>query len=199
LNIFLKRAPLLATTCLLASCATTTIQSTGSPLQHPLCDAEGPDTSITVLWSPKWRPDQKEPPLRETAALRGIEQYFKAQACIKTLVIRRVALPAQHERLTDAQILAMAHEAGDAPNRVILLVVRELGPRLLLGLPSLIEGGTEVVLEVRVTAQDSTTSLANFRTHWQKGGPFYIKGVKTLGADMETTLGVAFSNPQKTQ
>ena len=93
----------------------------------------------------------------------------------------------------------MAHEAGDAPNRVILLVVRELGPRLLLGLPSLIEGGTEVVLEVRVTAQDSTTSLANFRTHWQKGGPFYIKGVKTLGADMETTLGVAFSNPQKTQ
>jgi len=93
----------------------------------------------------------------------------------------------------------MAHEAGEAPNRVILLVVRELGPRLMIGLPSLIEGGTEVILEIRVTAQDSTTSLANFRTHWQKGGPFYIKGVKTLDADMKTALGMVFSNPHETQ
>jgi len=199
LNTFLQRSIFLAAAGLLAGCATTTIQSTGSPLQHPLCNAESPGTSITVLWSPKWRPDQKEPPLREAAALRGIEQYFKAQSCIKTLAIRRVALPAQHERLTDAQILAMAHEAGEAPNRVILLVVRELGPRLMIGLPSLIEGGTEVILEIRVTAQDSTTSLANFRTHWQKGGPFYIKGVKTLDADMKTALGMVFSNPHETQ
>lgn len=93
----------------------------------------------------------------------------------------------------------MAREAGDAPDTVILLVVRELGPKLLIGIPTLIEGGTEVVLEIRVTTQDSTTPVANFQTHWQKGGPFYIKGVKTLDADMQTVLGMVFSNPRRPQ
>jgi hypothetical protein len=31
---------------------------------------------------PHWRPDQKEPPLREAAAQRGIEDFFAGLACM---------------------------------------------------------------------------------------------------------------------
>lgn len=189
----MKRSAVLAAIFLFASCATTKIQSNGSPLQKPLCDAGNQSASVSVLWSTNWRPDQKEPQLREAAALRGIEKYFKAQSCIQTLAIHHIALPQQHEHLSDATILAMARETGDQPDKVIFLVVHELGPKLIIGLPTLIEGGTEVVLEARVTDPKSATSLANIRTQWQKGGPFYIKGVKTLDADMQTVLGTIFS------
>jgi hypothetical protein len=179
--------------CLLAACASTRVQSTGQALAQPLCTAGGPSVSLSVLWGPQWRPDQKEPPLREAAALRGIEAFFRSQACVGPLAIHRVAVPGQPEALTDAQVLDMARAQGDAPDQVVLLTVRELGPKLIIGIPWLIEGGTEVIVESRVADARTGAALARLRTHWQKGGPFYIKGVKTLDQDMQTVLGLVFA------
>lgn len=172
----------------LAGCATTRIETTGTPLPQPLCAASSGNDAVSVLWATRWRPDQKEPPLREAAALRGIEAFFASQHCFRQVRIRHIDLPLAGEYPSAAQLVSLAGSDAAPPDKVVLIVVRELGPKLWIGLPKLIEGGTEVVLEVKVVNGVGAGSLADLRTHWQKGGPFYIKGVKTLDQDMQTTL-----------
>ena len=133
-----------------------------------------------MLWAPQWRPDQKEPPLREAAAERGMALYFQALPCANQVRIHRLNQDEAQTQLTADQALALARTKGDAPDKVVLLRVRELGPKLRIGLPTLVEGGTEVVLEAHVVQAQPASTLATRRMHWQKGGPFYIKGVKSL-------------------
>lgn len=170
----------------LAGCASTQVESTGAPLAQPLCTSSS--TRISLMWAPRWRPDQKEPPLREAAAERGMARYAQSLPCAASVRIHRL-LPAEaFTPLTAEEALALARAKGDQPDKVVLLTVRELGPKLLIGLPTLVEGGTEVVLEARVVQAHPLTTLAAPRMHWQKGGPFYIKGVKSLDLDMQTAL-----------
>lgn len=176
-------------TCLslvLTGCATTKIETTGTTLPQPLCNAASDGGSISVLWGTNWRPDQKEPPLRETAALRGIEAFFASQPCFKQVEIRRIDLAAAAAFPPLASALGRSERS--APDKEVLIMVRELGPKLWVGLPKLIEGGTEVVLEIKVANAGDTALLADLRTRWQKGGAFYIKGVKTLDQDMQAAL-----------
>jgi isocitrate/isopropylmalate dehydrogenase len=179
----------------LTGCASTRVQTTGQAMAKPLCETSAAKGSVSVLWGPVWRADQKEPPLREAAALKGIKAYFEAQACINPLHIQRVEIPADHAQLLGPKLIDLARAHRVEADRVVLLVVRELGPKLLIGIPMLIEGGTEVVLEAQVADRVSATSLAQVQTHWQKGGPFYIKGVKSLDQDMRTVLGLLFDPP----
>jgi lipopolysaccharide transport protein LptA len=70
--------------------------------------------------------------------------------------------------------------------------VRELGPVVkLLGSPVLVEGGTEVVLDIRVAVPATGESVADFRAHWQHGGPWALKGVATLEQDIGSALQAA--------
>ena len=57
------------------------------------------------------------------------------------------------------------------------------------GGPALIEGGTEVLVEVRVLNTATSESMADTRTLWRNGGTFVVKGVKTLDQDMSAALG----------
>lgn len=184
----------------LPGCASTTIASTGQPMQQPLCSspsqvAADTSVSVAVLWGPWWRPDQKEPPLREAAALKGIQQFFATQRCVTDVAIQRIAIPAQREELSDTALLDMAKALAPHTDKAILIVVRELGPKLRIGLPTLVEGGTEVVVDVRVVDARRQVSEAVVQTHWQKGGPFYVKGVKTLDQDMQAALASVFVAP----
>lgn len=72
--------------------------------------------------------------------------------------------------------------------RVLFIVVRELGPRLVIGLPGIVEGGTEVLIDVRVMNSLALESLASVQTSWRNGGTFVIKGVETLDHDMSAAL-----------
>lgn len=178
-------------TCLsiaLTGCATTHIETTGTTLSQPLCNAGSNSGGISVLWAANWRPDQKEPPLREAAALRGIETFFASQPCFQQLEIRRIDVAAAAAFPTQAQLPAAGRSERSVPDKMVLIVVRELGPKLWIGLPKLIEGGTEVVLEIKVAKTNDTALLADLHTHWQKGGAFYIKGVKTLDQDIQAAL-----------
>lgn len=184
----------------LSGCASTTIASTGQPMQRPLCSspylvASDTTVSVAVLWGPWWRPDQKEPPLREAAALKGIQQFFATQRCVADLAIQRIDIPTQRAQWSDADLLGMAKPLAPQADKVILIVVKELGPRLRIGLPTLVEGGTEVVVEVRVVDARRHVPEAMVQTHWQKGGPFYVKGVKTLDQDMQAALTSVFVAP----
>ena len=187
----------------LSGCASTTTDVTGQALQAPLCgSASAPapaSMAVAVLWGPSWRPDQKEPPLREAAALQGIQQFFATQRCLTDVAIQRITIPAQNARLSDAALLDMAKALAPHADKVVLIVVRELGPQLRIGLPTLVEGGTEVVVDVRVVGAQHQVlpAQAQFlaQVHWQKGGPFYVKGVKSLDQDMQAALASVFVAP----
>jgi len=58
---------------------------------------------------------------------------------------------------------------------------------------ALVEGGTEVVLELKVLDVHTGEPMANLHTHWQNGGAFVIKGVKTLEQDMSAALQAALA------
>lgn len=170
----------------IAGCAATQIETTGSKLAKPLCSTDRPIGSVVVFWQPQWRADQKEPELREAAALRGIEQFFSSVECTHTTAIQR--LPNNATPRSDAQLLQLAEGHFPHPDRTVYIVVRELGPTLAIGLPVIIHGGTEVVVEVRVLDPATSASIADARTHWRNGGAFVLKGVKTLGHDMTSAL-----------
>jgi len=177
----------------LLGCASTKVETTGVVPTRSLCQSNGESLSALVLWSPQWRPDQKEPVRREAAALRGIQNFFVNSRCVNNVDIRR--LPNEHsiEAPSDDQLLRLATATAPAPDIVYFITVRELGPKLLIGIPAIIEGGTEVVIDVRVLNVRTSESMASVRTRWQNGGKFVIKGVETLDQDMGAALRTTLS------
>jgi len=180
---------------LLSGCASTKVSVTGldaEQTRYPLCPKEPAKASIAVVWGTQWRPDQKEPLLREDAAQRGLVSYFSTLPCGPALSVQRLPAPFVLEDLSEQAAFAKLPGLARVANKVVLISVRELGPKLLIGLPTLVEGGTEVVFDVMVLDAKRGTKVAEFKTHWQHGGPFYIKGVKSLDEDMKMALTAAF-------
>ncbi len=162
----------------LAGCASTTVAVTPSP-QAAVCNGAA---GALVLGAPRWRPDQKDVADRELAAATGLEDFLRSSRCFAAPRWRREA---------DAGQIAEAAEAALASGRfaiVVTVLVRELGPLLKIGSSAaIVEGGTEVVLEVgEYTA--AVASRRRFSVHWQNGGPGVVKGVGTLAADMGAAL-----------
>lgn len=170
----------------LAGCATTNVETTGSPLEKPFCQAEKPAVATLVLWGPQWRHDQKEPLLREAAALRGINDFPNRFSCIAVTKVQKLSW-GEHPP-SNEELLHIAASSKPAPEMVLFVVVRELGPRLVIGIPNIIEGGTEVKIDVRVLERQTSESLANTQIWWRNGGTFVIKGVSTLDRDMSSAL-----------
>ena len=143
---------------LLAGCASTRLETSGSRPAASLCQAQGENLSALVLWGPLWRPDQKDVPLREGAALRGLENFFASSGCFGRFEIRRLpgggsaVVPDQRELLSVASTV----------DRVVVVTVRELGPVVkLLSPAALVEGGTEVVLGITAIDARTGASLAD--------------------------------------
>lgn len=181
---------------LVAGCASTTVETSGTPLGRPLCASAESRLPVAIYWMPQWRPDQKEPAAREALAQRGIEDFVARHRCLALSALER--LPASAGVPTDVALLRQAAALNPPPERVVLIVVRELGPRLLIGLPMGVEGGTEVVIEVRVLDPAATAPLAEARTQWRNGGKFVIKGIRSLDADMSTALTAALMSGAET-
>lgn len=180
------RSLALGSLLLLAGCASTTVELSGDAPTASLCEAAGENINAVVLWGPHWRPDQKNVPLREAAADQGIEQFFAGSACYSSTEIRRVLLATPP---SPAELARYVAEASPGANRVLVLTIRELGPVVkLLGSPALVEGGTEVVLQVHSFDLGRPSSNYDFTIHWQSGGPGVIKGVATLPEDVRSAL-----------
>lgn len=175
----------------LTGCATTKIETTGVSMKAPLCQPGGDRISVVSFWQPKWHPDQKEPQLREVAAARGLEEFFASTTCVEKVDIRRLNRQGATDQLSDEELVKLASTSTSGVDRVLLITVRELGPKLLIGIPVIIEGSTEAVLEIRALDAHNAQSLADLKTHWQNGGTFVIKGVQTLPSDMKSALQAA--------
>lgn len=173
----------------LSGCASTQFQVSGHPPQQSLCQRPGEEASALVLWGPKWRPDQKNVPRREAAAQRGIERFFSSSNCFaRTTVIRRVD-DRESIDLSSSEVAALVAADPGAPSHVLIITVRELGPILkLFSSLALVEGGTDVVLDIRAFSPSTGQTTADFTSHWQNGGPMVIKGVATLEEDIGSAL-----------
>lgn len=171
---------------LVTACAGTTVILSPEP-KSSLCQAVTERNSALVLWSPQWRPDQKDVLLREEAAQQGITRFFETSGCFAHAEVRRFSLePAERE----AQVQRLIASADRKPDRVLVIIVRELGPIVkLLSSAALVEGGTEVVLDISdYRNQVSGPPAFQYSLRWQNGGPGIIKGVATLPADMQAAL-----------
>lgn len=185
LPIFLISLTLLMLSC----CARTRVQMSGQVPPQPLC--QGPDERVSALivWSPKWRPDQKDVLLREAAAHSGIVRFFATSRCFTEVRVIRRDGSGEADDLSPLEISALTAADAGTLDRLLVITVRELGPLVkLLSSPALVEGGTEVVLEVRSVSPGNGQITADFTTHWQNGGPWVIKGVATLEHDITCAL-----------
>jgi hypothetical protein len=179
----------------LFGCATTHFEVTGDALSQPLCQSKAGQFSALVLWGPVWRANQKDAPLREEAALRGIEDF--AATCFGTVSIRRLEGGCLAEAPTDEQVRALAANEVPPPDKVLVVIVRELGPVIqILGPVAAFGGGTEVVLELQTRNPRSGEPMAKLQTHWHNGGSFVIKSTKTLPQDMRSALQAALASAQ---
>jgi hypothetical protein len=179
-----------AACAVLSGCATTTVSVTPSP-QTPVCDSA---MSALVLWAPHWRPDQKDIPKREAAAETGLKEFLQTSDCFKSAELRR--LPS----MTPTVVADEVTSTNGLFNKVIVITLRELGPVVkLLSSLTLIDGGTEVVLQVAEHIPPAKAPSRTFTVHWQNGGPGIIKGVRSLPQDMQAALvvGLQPSKPQK--
>jgi len=184
---------LCALTLLLCGCASTTsVTTTGITLKAPICSVEQPTVRSVVYWQSQWRADQKEPAKREAAALAGIRDLLDRTECLEVTGLHRLPDAAGS---FDQDLLHRAAEDSPNAERVLVIVVRELGPRLEIGLPVLLKGETEVHLELRVLDPLRSASLADAEVRWNHGGPFVVKGVKTLPADMSAALRILLRPP----
>lgn len=171
----------------LAGCVSTTIETAGTTLEEPFCRTGAVAVPTVVAWGAQWRSDQKEPELREDAAARGLERFLAGACCIATEGVERFSgAPPEDDALLRS--VAAAHPSAQ---RAVLVVVRELGPWLLIGLPVPVRGGTEVVVEMRVLDVRTQQRLADVRTHWRSGGAFVVKGVASLDQDLVAALRAA--------
>lgn len=170
---------LLLFTLALGGCASVvSVQLTPAP-QAPVCQSAA---NARVLWATRWRGDQKDVPAREAAAAEGIRQFFSQPGCFAAVGIEKL------EDASPATVEARLATLATQVDTVVVLTVRELGPTLKVGASlALVEGGTEVVLDVaEFRARDIRPRL--FTVTWRDGGPGTVKGVATLPQDMRSAL-----------
>lgn len=168
-----------AVCALLAGCASTTVTLTPSH-QTPVCDNSG---SALVLWAPQWRPDQKDVKEREVAAETGLKEFLQSSGCFARFELRR--LP----NMKPAVVAANVSSANGQFNKVVTVTLHELGPVIkLFSSLALINGGTEVMLQIAEYLPHDKVWTRMFTVRWQNGGPGVIKGVTSLPQDMQAAL-----------
>lgn len=161
---------------LLAACAATTQVTVTPPLQAPVCEPKAPGP-VTVLWRTRWRADQKDVAERVAAAAQGIARFVSDGRCLSSPTVAR----------TTDKGSAFDVPAGSA--RLLVLTVRELGPTVkLLSSAALVEGGTEVVVDVAEFRPGQREPQRQWSVRWQDGGPGVVKGVQTLPDDLAAAL-----------
>jgi len=124
--------------------------------------------------------------LREAAASRGIRDFLDHVTCMAVTGVKKLSW--EGDPPSNEELMRIATASKPDPELVVFIVVREFWPRLVIGIPNIGEGGTEVKIDVRVLEMQTAKSLSNTQTLWRNGGAFVVKGVSTLNRDMSAAL-----------
>lgn len=177
--ILVPSLAVLVIAAMLGGCATTRVDISPSP-QTPVCDSAA---SALIFWAPQWRQNQKDASKRETAADTGLKEFLQTSGCFKNSELRRVA------SLTLTVVTSEFASTNRPFNKVVVITLQELGPVVkLLSSLALIDGGTEVMLQVTEYIPSAENPTRTFIVHWENGGPGIIKGVASLPQDMRAAL-----------
>ena len=176
----------------LVGCAATQFTTHAAGLKAPLCRTRAGESAL-VLWGTAWRDNQKAAQAREEMASRAISRFFSASSCYANVAVLRSAAGRDTMALSDVEALKFAATLPERHGKVVLLRVEELGPFIILYLsPVLWEGGTEVLLRVRVLDAASGSLETDLDARWRYGGAFFLRGAKALEHDLHTALGSVF-------
>lgn len=171
-----RQAAAIITGALLSACTATTTVTISPANQAPICQSQS-GLKAAVLWRTNWRPNQKDIAKREAAASQGIADFFADSRCFHSTVVARA----------DSGRARTAVPPGS--DLLLVLTVRELGPTMkLLSSAALVEGGTEVVVDVARYLPGRIEPDRQFSIYWRNGGPGVVKGVCSLPADMTAAL-----------
>lgn len=182
-----------------AGCASTKVEVTGKVLPTSICQAQNESLTALVFWHTNWRAEQKDMQHREEAARLGLQDFLSTSTCFASHQLKRIQVANNHAVVHDSELLALASAAYPKPDRVLLVTVRELGPTVkLFSSAALLEGETEVKLDLKVLDTGTGNSIADLQTHWQNGGALVVKGVDTLPQDMQAAMRAAFAPPTRT-
>lgn len=171
-----RKVAALITGALLSACTTTTTARISPPNQAPIWQPQF-GWKTAVLWRTNWRPNQKDIPEREAAASEGIVDFFADPGCFLSTSVARAGTG------------RVATEVPYGSDLLLVLTVRELGPTVkILSSAALVEGYTEVVVDVARYLPGRMEPDRQFSIHWRNGGPGVVKGVQSLPADMTAAL-----------
>ena len=167
-----------------AACQSTKVDDDAGSGRLPLCRDASDDLGTVIVYPrTSWRPDQKEPQVRAAIAMRAIETAFSGLPCGQVATIYPMDEPRDwHE----AEIRRLSREAG--AQTLILLQVRELGPHVVISLPELWSGSTEVRVHVRAIDLREGRPLLDIERRRTVGGAYVIKSADDLEPEMVAVL-----------
>lgn len=137
---------------------------------------------ISLRPETRWRADQKEPKVREKIALAAIGQAFRDLPNGRVAETRPISPWTQQADLR----LDEAKKAGI--DTIIVITVEELGPRLYLSVPVLWSTYSDVKFELRAIKTFTGETLLDVNYNRLVGGPFQLRGLWPLQAEMEFAL-----------
>lgn len=149
--------------------------------QAPLC---APDVSLgKVVIAPltRWRPDQKEPVVREAIVLKAIEAVAPAITCATNARVLPVT-----DDAASARTLATARAEG--AQTALLIHIDELGPIAVLSFPAVWSTWSDVKFTLDSVDVSSGATLRSIPHRRQKGGAFEVRGLEPLQGEMEQAL-----------
>lgn len=166
-----------------SACATAPPGAEIVPAQAEVC-APGVSLGKTVI-APltRWRPDQKEPAVREAIATKAIAAVAPAISCASSTRVAPITADSTAASVAAAQ-------AAQAESASTLLVVRidELGPITILSFPALWSTWSDVKFTLDVVDVVTGKVLRSIPHHRQKGGAFDVRGLDPLQGEMEAAL-----------
>lgn len=168
---------------LLGGCASVQVQHQVLQGETPLIQPARPSLGvIAVRPETRWRPDQKEPEVRERIAMAAIEAVFRDLPSVRVAEIRPFI------RWSEPSESRFAEERRAGIDTVVFITVEELGPRLYLSIPVLWSTYSDVKFQLRAVRTQTGETILDIKHSRLVGGPFQLRGVGPLQAEMETAL-----------
>jgi hypothetical protein len=164
-----------------AACASAPPGAESFPTQAPLCAPGVSLGKVVIAPLTRWRPDQKEPQVREAIAQKAIEAVAPAISCASSVKVLPIAADAR-----SADALAVAGTEG--AKTALLIHIDELGPIAILSFPALWSTWSDAKFTLDAVDVQTGVSVRSIPHRRQKGGAFEARGLDPLQGEMEAAL-----------
>ncbi len=164
-----------------AGCASAPPDAESFPAQAPLCAPGVALGKVAIVPLTRWRPDQKEPEVREAIAQKAVANLASEISCASSVNVLSIAVDSM-----SADMLGKAR--ADGAKTALLIRIEELGPIAVLSFPALWSTWSDVKFTLDAIDVQTGASLRSIPHRRQKGGAFEARGLEPLQDEMEAAL-----------